>query len=196
MRKPRAMDRRTVLKATGGLLSVAGLTGTAAAKGGQDKSYGNGNGIGSFLNENPLFKEMPIWDSGVADMTGQSEVVIDVGAMTSVDIPEEDLPPEVEESPEEGPFGFAPQAVKISPETTVIWEWTGNPFAFLPGVPWPHDVHSLDGLFHSLHQGTGTFEHEFEETGTYLYYCTPHGNPGPDHPNLFSMRGAILVEGE
>lgn len=190
------MDRRTVLKATGGLLSVTGLTGTAAAKGGQNKNYGNGNGIGSFLNEKPLFKEMPIWDSGIANMTGQSEVTIDVGAMTPIDIPEEHLPGGVEESPEGGPFTFSPRAVKVSPETTVTWEWTGNPFAFRPGVPWPHDVHSLDGLFHSPHQGRGTFEYEFDETGTYLYYCTPHGNPGPDHPNLFSMRGAVLVKGE
>lgn len=197
MNQYRYTNRRTVLKATGGLLSIAGLSGTAAATRTRDKTYGNG--IGAFLNEDPLFKNRPIWDSGVAEKTGQAEVVVDVGTMTSIDIPEEHLPPGVEESPEEGPFAFAPQAVKVSPETTVKWEWTGNPFAFRPGKPWPHDVHSLEesdgeALFHSgPPQGTGTFEYEFDETGTYLYFCHPHGNPLPDHPNLFGMRGAVKV---
>ena len=196
MNRTIGMNRRSVVKATGNLVSIAGLTGTVAANEGQDNNYGNGDGIGSFLNEKPEFKRMPIWQSGIADMTGQSEVDVEVGTMTSIDIPKKFSPEGFEESPEEGPFKFSPTAIKISPGTTVNWVWTENPFAFHPGEPWPHDVHSLDELFHSPHQGTGTFSYDFDDTGTYLYFCSPHGNPGPAHPNLFGMRGAILVRDE
>lgn len=187
--------RRTVLRTIGAGIGGTVLAGSAAAGG---QNYGNGNGIGAFLNERPLAKRMPVWDSGVADMTGQDEAVVDVGTMTTLDIPEDILPA----PPEEGPFAYAPRAVEASPGTTVRWEWTGNPFLDANGDPvspeegsgpWPHDVHSLDHSFHSEFQGTGTFEWTFSDTGTYLYYCTPHGNPGPDRPNLFGMRGAVIV---
>lgn len=190
MKLPGDTNRRTVLKTIGaGIVGGAVLTGSASAK---------KEGIGSFLNEEALFKDRPIWKTGIADRTDQDPVVVEVGTMTSIDIPEEELPSEIEESPEEGPFAFTPRAIKVSPETTVKWEWTGNSFAFAPEEPWPHDVHSVDEsdgdpLFHSPHLGKGEFEHDFDEPGTYLYYCTPHGNPGPGHPNLFGMRGAVKV---
>lgn len=191
----RGPNRRTVLKTIGGgIIGGSVLTGTATGK---------QQGIGSFLNEEALFKNHPIWKTGIADNTGQDEVVVKVGTMTSIDIPENvPLPPHLDEPPEEGPFAFTPRAIEVSPETTVKWEWTGNPFAFRPGEPWPHDVASLeetdDGhpVFHSDTQGTGTFEWEFNESGSHLFYCHPHGNPMPDHPNLFGMRGAVVVTDE
>lgn len=183
-------DRRTVLQTTAGLLATAGLAGTASAHG-DGADLGN-EGLGSFLNEDPEMKRLPVWDDGVANETGRDEVEVAVGTTTDIDIPPAEFPGE---PPESGPFGFAPRVVLVSPGTTVRWVWTGNDFALRPGEPWPHDVVSTDGLFHSPHKREGTFEFEFVEPGTYRYYCSPHGNPGPEHPNLFGMRGAVLVRG-
>lgn len=194
MKIPTDTNRRTVLKTiSAGIVGSMALTGSATAQEGKENNYGNGNGIGTFLNERAKFKEMPIWESGIADMTGQSEVEVDVGSITSIDIPDGEFPGE---PPAEGPFKFTPRVVQVSPGTTVRWMWTGNSFAFDPEKPWPHDVRSLDGTFHSPHQGTGSFEFSFDTTGTHLYFCTPHGNPGSKHPNLFGMRGAVKVVGK
>lgn len=207
------VDRRSVLKATGGLISLAGLSSTAAANGRQDGSYGNGNGIGAFLNEEAEFKENPIWTGEMADRRGEDVVDVAVGAMTSVDPPEDvDAPPEL-------PFAFAPQVVKVSPGATVRWTWVSNPF----DAPIPHDVTSLvdedgepvlepdsDQRFHHHDRYTPatdendleedvnpTFEFTFDERGNHLYYCTPHGAPFEyhDHYNAFGMRGAVQVAG-
>ncbi|EMA29627.1 halocyanin-like protein [Haloarcula japonica DSM 6131] len=80
-----------------------------------------------------------------------------------------------------GKFAFDPPAVEISTETTVRWEWTGH--------GGPHNVVSKgDGPLGSelvVEEGS-SYEHTFEETGTYLYSCKPHKGLG--------MRGAIVVE--
>lgn len=180
------------------------LTGTASAGG---NNYGNGNAVGAFLNEEAEFKDRPIWDTGVANRTGEETVQVDVGAMVPIDlppIPEDDLPQWLDEPPQEGPFGYEPRAVEVSPGTTVEWVWTGNSFAFRPGEPWPHDVASYDTAgdhnheFHSELKGTGTFSHEFSDPGPHLYYCHPHGDfiEDNDHPNRFGMRGAVIVSDE
>lgn len=187
-------DRRTVLKATGGLLSLACVSGITTAKG---HNYGNGNAIGAFLNEDAEFKDPPLWSSGISDETGRSEVDVTVGAITGVDIPE-NLAPPGEEVPEELPMAFAPKAVKVSPATEVIWKWA-------PGIH--HSVTSLDGTGVSFdeHGESGyQFSHTFDEVGNYLYYCIPHGTPytidfgGPvgEVDNLFGMRGVVKVSDE
>ncbi|RDZ63169.1 hypothetical protein C5B90_08370 [Haloferax sp. Atlit-12N] len=173
-----------------------GRTEFAAAEKGR---YGNGNGIGAFLNEKAQFKSMPIWSTGIANKRGMETVEVKVGVMTPLDLPAGLVPPDVEV---EGPFKYAPHAVKVSTGTTVKWVWTENPFTLVdPDNPWPHDVASVDmvngdHLFHSPFMGTGSYEYTFDEPGTYLYYCHPHGNPFPDSPeedNIFGMRGAVLV---
>lgn len=185
-------SRRAILKTAGaaGLLSAAGLSGTTAAKG---NNYGNGNGIGAFLNETAEFKNSPVWSSGVADKTGQPQVDVSVGVMTSVDIP-------VPGTPEALPVAFAPKAVEVSPGTNVTWTWE---------VP-HHSVTSLDGTGESFdhHVMPGdsdtTFTYTFDEVGNYLYYCHPHGTPykidlGPPIgkvDNLFGMRGVVKVSDE
>lgn len=204
-------DRRTVLKTTGGLLSIAGLSGVATANGTRSKSYGDGNGLGAFLHENSPYKERP-WDGEITDRRGESVVDVAVGAMTPVNPPVPDAPPEL-------PLAFAPQVVKISPGTTVQWTWVSNPF----NAPIPHDVTSLvdkDGelvlepdagqRFHHHDQYepatpgneleedvNPTFEFAFHERGNHLYYCTPHGAPFEyhGHYNLVGMRGAVKVAG-
>lgn len=181
-------SRRDVLKTAGavGLLSTVGLSGTATAKG---NNYGDGSGIGAFLNEEAEFKNPPLWDSGMTDKTGQSEVEVVVGTITSVDIP-------VPGTPDELPVAFAPKAVEVSPGTDVTWTWA-------PGIH--HSVTSLDGTGESFekhaHEAGETLTHTFDEVGNYLYYCHPHGTPytidlGPpvgEVENLFGMRGAVKV---
>lgn len=213
MNGPIDMNRRTVLKATGGLLAFTGLSNTAAANGTRDKNYGNGNGVGAFLNEEAAFKEHPIWTGEIADMRGESIVDVAVGSMTSVDAPEDEAPPEL-------PLAFSPQVVKVSPGATVRWTWVSNPF----DIPIPHDVTSLvddsgdvvlephaGQRFHHHDQYTPateendleedrnpTFEFTFDERGNHLYYCTPHGAPFEfhGHYNLVGMRGAVKVAGK
>lgn len=212
MNGPIDLNRRTVLKATGGLLAFTGLSSTAVANGTRNKNYGNGSGIGAFLNEEAAFKEHPVWTGEMADMRGESVVDVAVGAMTSVDPPGDDGPPEL-------PVAFAPRVVKVSPGTTVRWTWVSNPF----DVPIPHDVTSLvddsgdvvlephaGQRYHHHDQYTPatedndleedrnpTFEYTFDERGNHLYYCTPHGAPFEfhGHYNLVGMRGAVKVAG-
>lgn len=204
-------DRRTVLKTIGaGLLGTTAIAGPASAGGdGDTGAYGNGNGLGAWLNEKAEFKQHPIWTGEIADKRGESVVDVAVGAMTSIDVPN---------GPPAGPVGFAPRAVLVSPGTTIRWTWESNPLE----IPIPHDVTSLvnadgepvlephaDQRFHHQDQYTPaskvdgleedvnpTFEFTFEEPGNHLYYCTPHGAPFRyhDHPkNMLGMRGAVVV---
>lgn len=194
------MNRRGLLRTAGlvGVTSLVGLPGTAIAAGDKGNGFGNGNGVGAFLNERAAYKDRPVWSGGVVDMTGRENVEVVVGAMTSVDVPDAPF--------DELPVAFAPQAVKVSPGTVVTWTWpTYSP----PVPPIPHDVVSLEeGLFNSgmNFPGGPDFMHTFADAGTYLYYCTPHGAPFPVHPhgeppdariyNEFGMRGAVLVVDE
>ena len=70
-----------------------------------------------------------------------------------------------------GNLVFSPSSVTISPGDMVRWTW-GATFhsttSGIPGVP--------NGIWDSgiLNQGS-TFTHTFNSTGSFLYYCTPHG---------------------
>lgn len=89
----------------------------------------------------------------VVDRTGKSEVTVKVGAG-------------------ERALAFGPAAVRVSPGTTVVWEWTGKGGR--------HNVVAQDGAFESpLYVGVGrTFEQTFEETGVVKYLCEPHEEQG------------------
>ncbi|MFB6074418.1 MAG: halocyanin domain-containing protein [Haloarculaceae archaeon] len=79
-----------------------------------------------------------------------------------------------------GNLAFGPPAIRVSPGTTVRWEWSGNGGA--------HNVVADDGSFQSgspVAEAGTTFEHTFEETGIYKYYCQPHKPLG--------MKGAVVV---
>lgn len=194
-------SRRSILKAATavGLASAIGMTGSAAAKPERKgNNFGNGNGIGAFLNETAEYKDSPVWSGGVVDMTGRESADVVIGAMTGVDIPGAPF--------DELPVSFAPQAVKVSPGTAVTWTWPVYPD---PVPPIPHDVVSLDGgEFDSglRFPGGSDFTHTFDDIGNHLYYCTPHGAPFPVHPhgappeariyNEFGMRAAVLVSDE
>jgi len=87
----------------------------------------------------------------VTDMTGQSEVTVEVGTDGNGSA-----------------FGFGPAVVRVDPGTTVVWEWTGE--------GGQHNVVADDGSFESemLSEAGATFEHAFESAGVAKYYCAPH----------------------
>jgi halocyanin-like protein len=105
------------------------------------------------------------FDGTTVDATGQDAVDVEVGAQGNG-----------------GTFAFEPPAVRISPGTTVTFDWTSNTHNVLiedqpEGANW-------EG--HSPIENTGfSFEHTFETPGVYTYYCEPHLSLG--------MKGAIVV---
>ena len=198
-------SRRDALRTIGtvGAFSLVGFTGTVAAKN-QDKTYGNGNGIGAFLNEETEIKDTPIWTGGVADMRGESMVEVEVGVTTDIRPQVIDLgPPFGEVTLTEAPLAYDPLVVRVSPGATVKWVWSDDLLAPVPGVvefPIPHNVVAVEKKDGTVPFDSGapvtapeTFSHTFEDRGNYLYYCTPHGAPGN---NFSGMRGAVKVGGK
>jgi halocyanin-like protein len=108
--------------------------------------------------------DVGIWDGTIADETDAETTTVTVGA--------ED---------HRGAFAFSPPAVKISPGTTVAWEWTGEGGG--------HDVVFEDADIRtddiSVEPGVH-FEHTFDESGVYRYVCRPHEGVG--------MKAAVVVE--
>lgn len=209
----RSLDRRTVLKTTGAILGTAGISSTIAASSPPDgHQYGNGNGIGAFLNEEAMFKESPVWDTGVANRAGDDEVDVLFGGMTSIDLPFPD-------APDMGPWGMEPRAVKVSTGTDVTWTWYDGPGAidahhlvsfFDPPYEEDFDLPHGGGHHHEhpggddefyVHEDLGdSYTYTFDEPGIYLYFCIPHGTPFSfEFPklgqvrNLFGQRGAVIV---
>lgn len=215
----RRQTRRTALKTLGaGIVGATVLTGSAGAKGGpKGNNYGNGNAIGKFLNEEAEYKESPIWDTGIADRTGRDEVDVLWSGLTEV------VRPDTGEKVQ-GPWGVDPRAVKVSPGTEVTWTWYDGRFALdihhlvsyfdppydeefeLPpeltegsddgGDDHDHEHPGGEGEFYLKNDPGDSFSYTFDEVGTYLYFCIPHGIPsgelGPI-PNLFGQRGAVKV---
>lgn len=79
-----------------------------------------------------------------------------------------------------GYYKFGPPAIAVSPETTIVWEWTGRGGA--------HNVVAEEGAFDSgdAVDGDGrTFTQQLERPAIYKYRCEPHNGLG--------MRGAVFV---
>ena len=97
---------------------------------------------------------------GTVDWTGEDDVTVFVGTGG-------------------GGLDFGPAAIQIDRGTTVTWEWTGNGGG--------HDVVDTDGAFESeqARERGHTFEHTFDEPGTYTYSCVPHETQ--------AMKGAVDV---
>src|ERR1044071_77381 len=70
-----------------------------------------------------------------------------------------------------GDLVFSPSSVTIHPGDTVRWTWGASGHSSTSGVPG-----APNGIWDSgiLSQGA-TFSHTFNSTGTFPYYCTPHG---------------------
>jgi halocyanin-like protein len=162
MQPDSGLGRRTVLRATGTLLATGVLAGCTDDDGddGDDTNY-----------ENVPEEEEPDYEGwldaaegydGTADGRGESEVEVAVGAGGQG-------------------YAFDPPAILVEPGTTVVWRWTGNGGG--------HNVVEENEAFgdDEIHVDEGhTYEHTFEEPGTYRYVCTPHDAQG--------MRGAVAVE--
>ena len=86
------------------------------------------------------------------DRTGERTVTVDVGAGNGLE--------------------FDPVNITVDVGTTVVWEWTGQGGA--------HDVVAENGAFESelVDEAGHTFEHTFDDPGTYEYVCTPHQTSG------------------
>lgn len=191
-------------------------TGSAGAKG---NNYGNGNGLGAFLNDKAKYKPSPVWDTGVADGTGRESVDVLWSGLTEV------VNPRTGETML-GPWGVDPRAVKVSPGTEVRWTWYKGPgaldihhlvsyfdppydeeFELPPELTEEseddggdhdhnHDHPGGDEEFYVREDLGNSFSYTFDEVGTYFYFCIPHGIPDGElgtFPNLFGQRGAVKV---
>ena len=146
------LSRRWFLRGTTAALAVGTLAGCT----------GDGDGPSEDV-ENHL-SDAKNYEGSLEDMTGESDVTIDVGA---------------------GPNGYAfdPAAVRISSGTTVIWEWTGKGGA--------HNVASVEGSETEFDSGESVegedneYEQSFDSAGSQLYICEPH--------KAQRMKGAIEV---
>ncbi|WP_440008887.1 halocyanin domain-containing protein [Halomicrococcus sp. SG-WS-1] len=161
------LTRRTVLRTTAiasGSLLLAGCLGESSesepAKSDSASSQKD-NTSQAASKFGDWFDNVPNYDS-IVDETGKSEITVTVGADAN------------------NGFTFTPPAIKISTGTTVVWKWSGKGGS--------HNVVEADGVFESEMSGEKghTFEHTFDEVGTYRYYCEPHRSTG--------MKGGILVE--
>ncbi|MFC4357621.1 halocyanin domain-containing protein [Halobium salinum] len=103
------------------------------------------------------------WQGHVVDETGRDAATVTVGTRG------------------DGPtFAFGPSVLKISRGTTVSWKWSGDG---------PHTVTFRDGSIPGteVHNEPGVhYEHTFDATGVYQYFCAPHRSIG--------MKGAVVVE--
>ena len=136
---------------------VAGATVATAGLAGC--TSGGSGGSGGSDGYGDWFSDVDNYD-GEVDRTGTSQVTVRVGA-------------------EDG-LKFSPPAIVVDTGTTVRWTWTGQGGR--------HDVVARDGQFKSeYHDSEGaTFEHTFEATGAFPYYCEPHRSLG--------MKGGVRVE--
>lgn len=139
-----------------------GTTTTTDGGGDGTTTTDGGGGGGSKPSYDGFLDNTSNYD-GVVDRTGSDTTTVMVGVEANG-----------------GNFGFGPAAIRISTDTTVRFEWTGE--------GGQHNVVHQGGAFESeLYEQAGVhFEHTFSESGTFKYVCQPHDSLG--------MRGVIEVE--
>lgn len=118
--------------------------------------------VADYLNAPPSADN---FGGSVVDRTGRDEVVVDVGAGGNG-----------------GSFAFDPPAMKISVNTTISWQWTGE--------GGPHNVVSHADSDFDFDSGDAKesgdpFEQSFDDIGVGLYLCEPHKGVG--------MKGGFVV---
>jgi halocyanin-like protein len=111
------------------------------------------------------FADVDNFDGTTEDLTGQDAVEVEVGAQGNG-----------------GTFAFAPPAVRVSPGTTVTFNWTSNTHNVL--VEDQPEGGGWEG-YEPIENTGFTYEHTFETPGVYTYYCEPHLSLG--------MKGAVVV---
>jgi halocyanin-like protein len=142
--------RRGLLKTGSGAAVALAAAGATGSAAAQADAYGG------------YLEDEGTWGGTTVDATGVEEPRIDVGAPGNG-----------------GNLAFGPAAVLVEPDTTVVWEWTGE--------GGQHNVVSEEGDFESqLSQEEGfTFEQTFSEGGVHQYYCAPH--------RALGMKGVVVV---
>lgn len=81
---------------------------------------------------------------------------------------------------------FNPESVTVSTGTTVTWTWIGATDPYTGVGPNTHTVTFNDGVGSSGAKSSGTQTRQFNETGTFGYFCIIHG------PAV--MSGTIVVQ--
>jgi halocyanin-like protein len=195
------LDRRTLLRSTGAVVTTAVLAGC----GGDDDDGGGGDGgdgedgvatdtetetgTEAATDTETETGTEAVTDTEGGETTEASQEVSEYLSETSnfegslaVVTGEDTVTVRVGSEANGGAFGFTPPAVKISTGTTVQFEWTG--------AGGNHNVLSEgDGPLDSgeaVNAEGVEYEYTFENADTYLYYCEPHKTLG--------MKGAIVVE--
>ena len=83
---------------------------------------------------------------------------------------------------------FTPGDLKVTPGTTVTWNWntcSGGDGYGTGETCVAHSVVLDDGSGSSSTQTSGSFTHQFSAAGTYTYHCAVHGT---------SMSGRVVVQ--
>lgn len=144
------------------------------------------NGRATFGNLEPgayeVEVDVPAGLELATDQTARRSVTLAAGGSVQVAfaLVSEDAPPsEVVEIRLTSSFVFDPAEVTISPGTTVRWI---NETAVLHTVT-PRDHDEWERV--ELDESGETFEHTFETTGTFDYFCEPHES---------TMQGTITVQ--
>jgi len=117
-------------------------------------------------NYDGWFDDVSNYDGTTVDRTADDGVTVAVGAEGN-----------------NGNFAYDPPAVRVTPGTTVQWDWTGEGSAHNVVSPEDGPLDSGDAVDAEGVQ----FEYTFEEPGIYRYVCTPHEGLG--------MKGAVVVGG-
>ncbi|WP_435196081.1 halocyanin domain-containing protein [Natronomonas sp. EA1] len=145
------LGRRAFMRAGAGAVAAAAASASVTAQ--ETVDYGG------------WFENVSNYDGTTEDMTGQSQVTIEVGAQGNG-----------------GAFAFSPPAVRVDPGTTVQWEWTGN-----GGTHNVVEASESGGHYESelMSEAGSTFTLTFESEGISKYYCSPHRSLG--------MKGAVVV---
>ena len=154
----RVLELGTIVGATA-LAGCAGSNGDDGGSDATDTATDTPNETPSDTSYDGWLSDVPNYDGSPADRTGQGTVDVAVGSGNGL--------------------LYDPPAVRISPGTTVVWEWTGN--------GGQHNVKEESGAFESkLFSAEGsTFEQTFEDSGVFPYLCVPHQAVG--------MKGVVDV---
>ena len=147
----RSIDRRTVV-VTGILFPLAGCLNGGDDDDTDDTENGDGTDEPDMDAIDDHLADANGYEGDLQDHTGEDSLTINVG------------------DPEGGSnYMYDPVAPEIDTGTEVTWEWVDDV---------AHSVTDEGESFDSDVQSDYTFEHTFEEAGTYLYYCQPHRAQG------------------
>ncbi|MFB6078816.1 MAG: halocyanin domain-containing protein, partial [Halarchaeum sp.] len=145
----------------------AGATAATALAAGTGVAAGQSTDYGGWFTSSAKGGEVKNYDGTTVDKTGQDTVTVEVGAQGNG-----------------GTYAYAPPAVRVSPGTEVVFEWTSNTHNIVvedqpSGANW-------EGVSEIKNSGY-SYSHTFETAGVYKYYCDPHLGLG--------MKGAVVVGG-